>query len=190
MTPKIDRQLNLVIPIERGDGVRLYAHSTPIDLRIFDAHFAVIAKTFSEIYGEGLGLLAGPRVAAKILRRIAEGLNLWDTPAGQPSIRRDLFEEIRRLTNVFAPGEKGWEMLPLDSAAKSGVLDEEDVSEVENFAVFFTVIWRMHKKSDRKVIMEAAALRWGGELTSSNCTAYRDSLPTSTPAANTGASPA
>ena len=67
---KINRKLHLVIPIEQGNKT-LYAHSTPVEAETFDNFFLPIAKTFSAIYSEGLGVIAGPRIAAKLLRRVS-----------------------------------------------------------------------------------------------------------------------
>ena len=74
---KIDKKLNLVIPIETDDGT-LYVHSMPIRREIFDTYFLVLSKTFAAIHGEGLGEIAGPRVAALILKKIAMDTGMWE----------------------------------------------------------------------------------------------------------------
>lgn len=182
MTLKVNRQLHLVIPITQGEKT-LFVHSTPVSSEQFDTFFLVIAKTFSAIYAEGLGAVAGPRVAAKLLRRVAESLGEWE------DVKVGLVDEIRRMTNVFAPTDKGWQMIPLDDAVTSKLIDKEDASEVENAIVFFTVTWLMHKRTDREEVVTAAASLWGARIDSLSCTAFLDSLRTSTTAV-TSANPA
>lgn len=173
MTPKVNRKLHLVLPIAQ-EGRTLYVHSTPIASETFDAFFLPIAKTFSAIYTEGLGVIAGPRVAAKLLRRVSESLNQWD------EVNTGLLAEIKRLTNVFSPSDTGWKMIPLDDAARTNVIDKDDVAEVENAIVFFTLAWHMHNKRDREPVVKDAAVLWGARTEYLNCTDFRDSLPIST----------
>jgi hypothetical protein len=186
VTPKLNRKLHLVIPVEQGD-LTLHVHSTPVSGEIFDTFFLYIAKTFAKINAEGLGILAGPKVAAKILKALAEADGVWESEdPNVPTVRDGLMAEIKRLTNVLVPGKNGWEMQPLETAVKAGLLDQEDATEVENIITFFTVNWLMHKRELRARVIESAAGLWGGQLTSSSCTEYRDSLPTSTPDGSSG----
>jgi len=170
MTVKINRKLHLVIPIEQGERT-LYAHSTPVETETFDTFFLPIAKTFSAIYTEGLGVIAGPRIAAKMLKQVSESINQWD------EVKTGFLAEIRRLTNVFAPTDTGWSMIPLDEAINKKVIDKDDASEVENAIVFFTLSWLMHKKTDREKILHDAAALWGARVEYLSCTEFRDSLP-------------
>ena len=185
MNLRIDRKLNLVIPIDRDDGARIYIHSTPISLAVFEAHYLVMAKTFAAIYNEGLGVTAGPRVAAMTMKKIAENLGVW---AGEGGVESSLVNEMKRLTNVLAPGANGWDTVPYSEAVKRGIIDEDEASEVENALAFFTVAYRLHRKTEREAILNGASRLWGGEISSLPFTEFRNSLPTSTPAANTGAS--
>lgn len=190
MTPKINRALHLVIPVEQADKT-LYVHSTPIGREVFDTFYRVIAKTFARIYDDGLGIKAGPKVAAKTLKDVADELGTWDSDSPDAvTVKGGLMNEIKRLTNVFVPGDKGWQMLPLEDAVRTGVIDEDDADDIENMLVFFSVISRMHKKGVREIILEGALMMWGGHVESLTCTGFRDSLPTSTAAASTGATPA
>lgn len=195
MTPKPNRKLHLVVPVEQGP-VTAYVHSTPVDGDVFDTFFLPISKTFAAIYQEGLSVVSGPRVAAKMLKAVSTSLGIWESESGDPeriglTVKGGLMAEIHRLTNVFVPTpENGWSMVPLDDAIRLGVLDAEDVDEVENALVFFTLAWLMHKRTDRQQVLEGAASLWGAQVTFSTCTAFRDSLPTSTAAASSGKSPA
>jgi len=170
MTLKINRKLHLVIPVEQGDKT-LYVHSTPVGTETFDMFYLPIAKTFSAIYTEGLGMVAGPRIAAKLLRTVSESLNRWE------EVQKGLVAEINRLTNVFSPTDTGWKMIPLDDAIRTNVIDAEDTAEVENAIVFFTLVSLMHNKTEREIVIQGAVKLWGARAELLNCTAFRDSLP-------------
>lgn len=172
MTAKLNRRLHLVIPIEQ-EGRTVYAHSAPITAEQFAGSYLLMAKAFARIYKEDLGVLAGPRVAAMLLREVAVSL-------GRDDEGERLLQDVRRLTNVIGPTDQGWVPLPLDDALKSGAIDKEDAGEVENAAAFFTLAWHMHKRSEREEVLASAAEIWSAQLTSSDCTAYLASLPTST----------
>jgi len=183
---KIDRKLNLVIPIDREDGSRLYVHSSPISMAVFESYYLVMAKTFSSIYNEGLGVTAGPRIAALVLKRVADNMGVWE---GETGVRNGLVNEMRRLTNVITPSENGWQTIPFKEAIDRGLIDEDEVSEVENALTFFTVAYRLHRKVEREAILNGASRLWGGQIESQDSTEFMRSLPTLTPTANIGANP-
>lgn len=180
---RVSRSLHLVIPVTRADGTEIYVHSTPISADVFETHFLVLSKTFAAIYGEGLGAIAGPRVANKLLKKIAKDLGTWDGPGG---VERSLMAEIRRLTNVLAPGQRGWETYPFDDAVTKGVLDREDGDEIEAAASFFTVASCMHRRADLKEILDGSMKLWGARTESLNCSEFMSSLQTSTAGASSG----
>lgn len=188
---KLDRRLNLVVPVD-SDGATIYVHAAPIAEQVFDRYFMAIAKTFNTIYGEGLGVIAGPRVAAKILRKVAIDLGEWDDQkdtAGNVTaigIENGLMAEIRRLANIIAPGPKGWAASPLQDAITHGTISAEDASEVENALVFFTVASSMHKRAELPAILNGVSKIWDAQTASLNCTGFASSLETSTVTANTG----
>lgn len=175
---RIDRKLNLVLPLERADGT-IYVHATPISREVFEASFLLVSKTFAEIYTQGLNSTVGPRVAAMLLAKIAADM-------GAPEAAAGLMNEIRRLANVIAPGPQGWTTLPLQSALTEGLIGDDDAAEVENAIVFFTVASAIHRKAVLKPILQGAAELWGGQIESLNCTEYANGLSTSMPGANTG----
>src|SRR3954465_11092498 len=93
---RIDKRLNLVIPIETSIGT-VFVHSCPIRREIFEKYFLIISKTFAAIYSEGLNVIAGPRVALMMLKQIAINANAWE---GNDGVESGLLNEIRRITNV------------------------------------------------------------------------------------------
>lgn len=170
---RINRKLNLVIEIEDENGKPLWAHSQPISRETFDTYFLLIAKTFSAIYKEGLGAVAGPRVALNLLKTIATEMGVMD------DVQKGLLNDIERLTSILAPGENGWERVPLHEAKAKKLLSVEDLTEVENALVFFTVgSWMYRKKEKAGGSLEGAIELWGAQLTSSTSTEFMNSLPT------------
>lgn len=167
---KIDKKLNLVIPIEYETGT-IYAHSTPLESSMFEANYLLLSKTFSAIYGEGLSVTVGPRVAMLILRDVAKRMDI------AADVESGLIAEIKRMTMVAVPGEKGWETIPYDEAVSKGRIDATDASEVENAIAFFIVASAVHKRSEVEEVLTKAARLWGGLTTSLNSTEYAASLP-------------
>jgi hypothetical protein len=180
---KIDRKLYLVIPVTLTDGTEVFVHSAPVSADVFDTYFLPIAKTFSSIYNSGLGVLAGPRVADKMLKKVARELGEWDGPGG---VANGLIAEIHRLTLVLMPTPNGWQMVPYDEAVKN-TLAPEDVAEIEAALTFFMLASTMHRHSEQKEILAGAAMLWGARLESSNATELLNSLRTSNAPENTGA---
>lgn len=177
---KITRALNIVIPVER-DSETVYVHSVPLSAEIFERYFLVISKTFAAIYGHGLSSLAGPRVAALMLRKVAADGGFQD------DVDNGLMPEIRRLTSVLTLADGKWGQVPMQVALDQGSLDADEVSEIENALVFFMVISAMHHRKDREGILTIAAKTWDAEISSQTCTALLTSLQTSTEIDNSGA---
>jgi hypothetical protein len=179
---RISKDLYLVVPVVGADGVTIYVHGTSISRAVFDTYYLVIARTFTVLYSQGLGELSGPRVAAYVLRDVAKDLGILE---GQTGVERGLMAEIKRLANVIVPGSPDG-ALPLVDAISQGLLDEDDVSEVENALVYFTVASRMHKKTDREALLRGAATLWHAQISSLRCTEYSASLQTSTVTESSG----
>lgn len=176
---RIDEKLNLVVPVRRDDGEPgAYAYHSPISREVFEAHFMLLGKTFSAVQTSGLGVVAGPRVASLLLAKAAE-------QEGDELGAMALMNEIRRLTNAVIRTPKGWESFAFQDVVDGGLLDAEDVAEVTNAIVFFTVISSVQGKKLRKPIMAGAARIWGARTSSSDFTALVASLTTSTAHANT-----
>lgn len=174
---QLNRDLNLVIPVERGDGSRIYVYSIPVATSVFERYYMVFARAFNRIYTDGLGIMSGPRVAAFILRDVAREMGVWDGPEGA---ERGLMAEMRRLTSVVVLDEKGWGPIPLHEATVRGFLDDRDVSEVENAIVFFMLAWHMHRRADREAILTSGMKLWSGQLEQLSISEFCSSLPTST----------
>jgi len=167
---RLNQKLNLVIPVEQGDQT-LYVHSTPISTAVFERYFLVLSKTFSAIYNEGLGVTVGPRVAALLLRKIASDRGELE------DVEKGLLAEVRRLSNVVAPGEGGWTTYPFQEAVDRRTLDDDDIRVLENALVYFTVASSIHTRADLLVVLDEAGKLWSARTTSLNCTEYAASCP-------------
>jgi hypothetical protein len=172
---RIDKALNLVVPIESADGT-IYFHSSPVSRETFQKYHMVIARTFTQLLTAGLEL-TGAKVAAMHLETVAVEMGIWDTKEG---VRDGLLAEIARLTNVLALTERGWEALPVDVAIKREFVSEDDWEEAKQRIVFFILISAMTSRQVRDDLMEIMNSSWETRTTSSNCTDFATSLPIST----------
>lgn len=174
---KIDKKLNLLVEVETNEGT-IFVHSTPLSREVFERYFLIIGKTFASLISEGLSFVSGPRVAAMMLRKIAQDAGAWD---GRDGINNGLMAEIRRLSNVVIPGTSGWKTMPFQDAIDKKAMDDEDVAEVEGLITFFICASAMSRRNEIGPVLERMRL-WGALTTSLNSTEYAASLPTSTTA--------
>lgn len=180
---KIDQRMNLVIPIDIGGGVTIHAHSTPISEETFDQHFLLIGKTHAGIYGEGLGELGGPRLAAKMMKRISINMETQPGRIGQGLGYAAVIAEIRRTTMVCGPDG----MVTLQEAVDKNLVDKTDIDVLENAIVFFIAVSAMLRPADLRVTLDGVCGLWGARLSSLNSTDFNDSLRKSTAIDNSGA---
>jgi hypothetical protein len=181
-TAKLNRKLNLVLEVGDEDQ-KTYIHSVPISKAVFEDNFLVIARAHVAVYTNGLGPIAGPRVAALLLKEEAQKLGVWERT------QQSLIAEIHRLTNVIAVGDKGWEQMPFEVAKKRGILDDDDASDAENCIIYFTCASSIHLKAELTVALDGLNQLWGARTTLSNVTEYMNSLRTLTQAENIGEKP-
>ena len=175
----INRALNLVIPVELGDGVA-YVHSTPISRVIYEQFYLVISKTFTRIFTEGFGTITGSRVAYLILKDVASETNQWS------QVENGLINEILRLSNVVILKDSGWATLPLQTVVSQKLIDENDIADIIGELVFFTCVSWVQKRSGTQETLTAVNGLWGSSITSLDCTEYKNSLQTLTKEENTG----
>ncbi|EEP9289995.1 hypothetical protein HCO18_000523 [Salmonella enterica] len=178
---KIARNLNLIIPVrtEKGNG---WIHATPISKEVFKEHFFILSKTFSAIFSEGLGVVAGPRVAFLMLERISRDSGIWDDDKG---VRNTLVNEIIRLANLVYPVEgKGYDTIPLDMALEREIID---LDEVAGELIFFTCVSSINSPEQAKGTMDVVNGIWSTQCSLLNLTEWIASLPTLKSAASSGA---
>ncbi|HBA9545071.1 TPA: hypothetical protein J1385_003742 [Escherichia coli] len=178
---KISRNLNLIIPVrtEKGNG---WIHATPISKEVFKEHFFILSKTFSAIFSEGLGVVAGPRVAFLMLERISRDSNAWE---GDKGVRNTLVNEVIRLANLVYPVEgKGYDTIPLDMALEREIID---LDEVAGELIFFTCVSSINSPEQAKGTMDVVNGIWSTQCSSLNLTEWIASLPTLKSAASSGA---
>ncbi|HAP0139718.1 TPA: hypothetical protein IRQ32_003794 [Escherichia coli] len=178
---KISRNLNLIIPVrtEKGNG---WIHATPISKEVFKEHFFILSKTFSAIFSEGLGVVAGPRIAFLMLERISRDSNVWE---GDKGVRNTLVNEVIRLANLVYPVEgKGYDTIPLDIALEREIID---LDEVAGELIFFTCVSSINSPEQAKGTMEVVNGIWSTQCSSLNLTEWIASLPILKSAASSGA---
>ncbi|EFB8894446.1 hypothetical protein E4J87_21480 [Escherichia coli] len=178
---KISRNLNLIIPVrtEKGNG---WIHATPISKEVFKEHFFILSKTFSAIFSEGLGVVAGPRIAFLMLERISRDSGIWDDDKG---VRNTLVNEIIRLANLVYPVEgKGYDTIPLDMALEREIVELDDVA---GELVFFTCVSSINTPEQTEQMMLAVSGMWNSRTSSLSLTEWIASLPTLKPVASSGA---
>lgn len=178
---KISRNLNLIIPVQT-EKWKAWIHATPISKEVFKEHFFILSKTFSAIFSEGLGVVAGPRIAFLMLERISRDSNAWE---GDKGVRNTLVNEIVRLANLVYPVEgKGYETIPLDIALEREIVE---LDEVAGELVFFTCVSSINSPDQAKGTMDVVNGIWGTQCSSLSLTEWIASLPTLKPAASSGA---
>ncbi|MFG1127923.1 hypothetical protein ACGANB_03920 [Salmonella enterica subsp. enterica serovar Aberdeen] len=177
---KIARNLNLIIPVRTEKG-KAWIHATPISKEVFKEHFFILSKTFSAIFSEGLGVVAGPRIAYLMLERISRDSNAWE---GDKGVRNTLVNEVIRLANLVYPVEgKGYDTIPLDMALEREIID---LDEVAGELVFFTCVSSINSPEQAKGTMDVVNGIWSTQCSSLNLTEWIASLPTLKPAASSG----
>ncbi len=189
---RIDRALHLVLPIERDDGVVLFAHSTPIEEATFIAYHRPLMMTYAQLDADGLIRSGGIRNADLILKEVSERIGIWkdDPQTKSIGVERGLLGEIRRLTNVFAPTGTKWEAVPLDECVNRDVLSEREAREVAAGAVFFTASSRAFPRQNLREFLQICSSRIGASVVYSNVSGFASSLPTLTAGENSGATAA
>jgi hypothetical protein len=180
---RLNERLNFVIPLYRGDDdCYAWVHAAPISREVFESNYLLLSKTFTAIHSEGLGEIAGPKIARLLMNDVAKSMD-----SGSPdALTRPLMNEMRRLTNVLLRTNLAWETMPLQDAISHKALDDDDLSEVENILTFFTVVLHLYPKNMRQTYLDGASRMWGAQMLSSNSTEFLSSLPTSTEIASTG----
>lgn len=178
---KINEDLNLVIPVTR-EQESLSVYSSPISWDVFDLYHGPLGRAYDSLTKEGLNLVVCLATAKLALQDAAKDMGVWSGPDG---VENGLLGELRRTSMVNYPTGKGWEVMTLDDASRRGVLDSDEVREVENALVFFTLIYRLFTKTRRATILRSMGVVGGFQLTSLGFTEYQNSLPTSTTGADT-----
>lgn len=183
---KIDRNLNIVMPVQTAKNGLVYVHSAPISRSIFEQFYLEIGKVFSQCFdniNQAHLALSAPQLAYPALKSISMKAGNWDVPGG---VKFGLVNEIVRLTNVMISGEQGWEVLPFDTAVKRGMLDEDEEAEALSAMVFFTAISKVAPKDLKDSFLEMAGSLRNWDLTSLDCMAYKNGLPILMPEEPTG----
>lgn len=170
---RINRRLNLVIPVTSDDGeIIAHVHSVPISRETFETYDWVLAPAFAFLSDGGMSESVAPNMAASVLKRVSQRMDQWE------SVQKGLFPEIFRLTSVIAPAQGAWEPLPWDVAVQRGILNDDEVREVTGAIIFFTLVSLLSRRIKVAEKLKSAGLAWGFATTSLTSTEYGASLPT------------
>lgn len=179
MRIELKKNLNLVIPVDSAEGTA-YVHSTPVPIEVFEDNFLALSKTFANMFAQGLGAIAGPRIAYLMLKQTSQELGVWE------KVNREFVQEMVRLSNIALPTDQGYKQLPLYTAIEKQLIGDDDVRDVMGQLSFFTLVWLLNKPTQVEPIMNVVSGLWESQITSLNFTEFVTSLMTSTEAANTG----
>lgn len=183
---KIDRKLNLTLAVDGSKG-KAFVHSMPLDRNVFNLYFLTITKTYAALADNGGDyiLRMGPRVARLMLQRVAEADNAW---AGKDGVEAGLLGAIRQATNALMPMDGGgWDYVPWEEVRTKGLMDPEDIEEVENAITFFTVCWLSMSRKEAPEFTEVWTGICGAGTTCSSIMDCQNFLATLKPEEITGA---
>lgn len=178
---KLNRKLNLVLEVERGDGSIVHVHHTPIPEEVYNEHWEIMVDAVSAAYMRNWLPPAAVRVGTKMLLKSAEKFGRKE------HVERDLLPNIWRMTNVILSTPEGFKPTPLDVvvASEQG-LDEEDIEEVKQYIAFFTSASWVHPRKELEPLLYQMLRESGAHFTSLNSTEYATSLLTSKQTDNSG----
>ncbi|HAU5795894.1 TPA: hypothetical protein JD365_12640 [Citrobacter amalonaticus] len=189
---KIDKKLNLVSNITRDDGSIVYLHITPFPYEVVEEYCLLLGNLFTNFISQ-VGGLGAARVAAMMLRKKLKQEQdaideLSNSSAGQqiqPQKRLTIVDEIQRLTTVIYKDDGAWKTATFDSAMKLGVITPDEYREIEGEVVFFMVSSAIQKQELLLPTIGTVIGMFGGQLSSSSTTEFRDSLQKSNPVIST-----
>jgi hypothetical protein len=178
----INKKLNLVLPVTTNAGTKIWVHSVPLSREVFESNYMLLVKVLANMYANGIGPAMAPRIAALVLRTTAKEMN------NEEDISASLMQEIYRLTNFLLPTPNGggWQTMPFIEAKNRKLVDEDNISEVENAIVYFIVASAVHLKSELPMAYGGLKSIWNAETTSSTVTEYGRSLKILTKDESTG----
>lgn len=168
----INEALNLVVPVGDGKGTVL---CPPLSREAFSSCWSLLARTWSRLEAEDLGITAGGAVAAHALADIAR----QSGPEEQEK-HRAFLAELRRNASYIGPmGDDGFGPVPLGTALQRGWIGEDERDELENILVFFTLGSRLLPRARRQIIFRLMLSLRTVAASSLNATEYAASAATS-----------
>lgn len=170
---KIDKKLNLVCTVSRDDGTLAYVHTSPFPYEVVEEHCLMLGSLFTSFIAQ-VGGLGAARVAAMMLRK---KIKQEQAVTGQTG--PNIVDEIQRQTTVVFNDNGQWKSTPLGAAMKTGIISPDEFREVEGEIVFFMVSSAIQKPELIKPTVGSVIGMFGGQLTLSSATEWRDSLSTS-----------
>lgn len=176
---RINKKLNVVIPMEDGDGSVFYIHAKPFSREAFEANYLLFSQAFSSMVENGIQMTAGPRVAALVLKDIAKKTNRETDYAS-------IIAEIKRTSHVVRAGKDGFEPKILSSAVAHGDISEDELAYIESVVCFFTLASAMWVGERLDASLGFMNGLWGTRTESLDITDFTASLRTATTVDSSG----
>lgn len=194
----IDRKLNLVMRVWRGEGVLgPHVHSTALPTEIIEQYGDLCGPTMNALLVEGYGYTA-PRWASSVFKQVAlrklgpepqEDKEPYQRMKAAVEARvKAFYNEIHRLTLVFVLKDSRWQTLPIEEAVAIGAITAGELSRIDAALVFFTCGWESVSPSSREAILGGLAY-FDARPESSSSMEFANFLQTSMRDASTGESP-
>lgn len=169
---KLERDLSIVFTLDSGAVV----YSKPVARAVFEKNYLALAKIYSLILEQGL-LRTGISIAARMLKDLEKA---GEVDAGL------LLANIHQRTQIATyaePAKEGtvgsYDQHMMANAIRDGLIDEDDVAEIENFMVFFIAAsFLSGSKANAARIQQMALGIRKADRTSSNFTEFLNSLLT------------
>lgn len=181
---KIDKKLNLVSTINRDGSLPVYLHVLPLPYEVVEEHCFLLGNLFNNFFTQ-IGGTGAARVAAMMLRKTLSNQRQEKDKETQTTQPPSIIDEIQRLTNVVYNDGDQWKTAPLEVAFKQGIIEADEYREVEGEVVFFMVSSAIQKRNLLEPTVGAVIGMYGGQLTVSSVTEFRDSLLKSNPDTDT-----
>jgi hypothetical protein len=172
-TAKLERDLSIVFTLESGAVV----YSKPVARSVFEKNYLPLAKLYSSIQAQGL-FYTGMSIAARMLRDLeASG------EADASLLLADIYQRTQ-LALYIEPEKEGevgrYEQYMMADAVRKKLIDEDDISEIENFLVFtIAASYLSGSKANAASIMRGILGMRRAQRTSLPLTEFLNSLLTS-----------
>jgi hypothetical protein len=170
---KLERDLSIVFALENGTVV----YSKPVARAVFERNYLALAKVYSTIQEQGL-ITTGSSIAARMLKELeANG----QVDAGL--FLANIHQRTMIATYVDPNTEGGvgsYEQHMMADAIRKGLIDDDDVAEIENLLVFtIAASYLSGSKANAARILKWSLGMRNAQRTSSNFTDFLNSLLTS-----------
>ena len=181
---QISRELKLVLPIYGEDEeMKLTVFVEPISRLVFEAHYRIMAKTWSDLNSANIGAVGLMTTASFALKDAA--IELYGQEKGEARYKA-FMAEVMNGAKAVVPLSGSWQPTPYENAVSTGHITDDDAAVVESLIAFFTLACRMVDPYWGKILRTGLQLNYGAQFATSSFTEYLTTLPTLATAASSG----